>query len=221
MSIVLTIKLAVRRISFTIMPLLLVLLLISSPAGLAMDRFNDLNANHWAYTYIIKLSDMGIINGYPDGSFCPEKTISRAEFIRLVISLLETPRETQEIFKDIPETDWANPWVAAAVRRGVIIPEEYGAELGVHQPITREEAVVWMVRMAGEPEHTGELTFSDNDSIGHQGEIASAVEMGLVTGMPDNTFVPKGITTRAQAAVMISRLSDTLITRPVAPSQIS
>ena len=47
--------------------------------------FKDINSSHWAYKYVIELSANKVINGYTDGTFKPESTITRAEFIKLVV----------------------------------------------------------------------------------------------------------------------------------------
>ena len=108
----------------------------------------------------------------------------------------------------MPESRWSNVCVAAAVRRNIIFPSEIGQILGANEPITREEATVWMVRalgieLGGEP-----LEFADRNLITFSDEIATAVDIGLITGMPGNLFSPTGTTTRAQAAVLITRMLD-------------
>lgn len=43
------------------------------------QKFNDVSPNHWAFSAIERMSEEGIINGYPDGDFKPDKNITRAE----------------------------------------------------------------------------------------------------------------------------------------------
>ncbi len=64
--------------------LLLVLTLVSSFV-FAKD-FSDVESNHWAFKYIDELSEKGVINGYEDGTFKPNGTVTRGEFIKLVVS---------------------------------------------------------------------------------------------------------------------------------------
>ena len=54
--------------------------------------FSDLSEEHWAYENITKLVDEGVINGYPDGTYRPESTVSRAEFLKLIMVALERRR---------------------------------------------------------------------------------------------------------------------------------
>jgi len=51
--------------------------------------FTDLNPDHWSYKAVKKMSDIGIISGYEDGSFRPDKLISRAEFTKLAKDVYE------------------------------------------------------------------------------------------------------------------------------------
>ena len=183
------------------------MLLTAIPMGaLATPRasdggFSDLSPDSWAYSYIMDLGRRGIINGFPDGTYRPQASVTRAQFARLVVALLETPTETEAIFDDVPENSWSNPYITAAVRRGILFPSEYGRILGANEAITREEAAVWMVRALGIGLIDGSaLDFVDRDAITFQDEIATAVEIGLIVGLPDNRFGPEGSTTRAQAA---------------------
>jgi len=49
-------------------------------------EFSDVPATHWAYEYVSSLTDKGVINGYEDGTFKPSNNITRAEFIKLMVS---------------------------------------------------------------------------------------------------------------------------------------
>ena len=49
-------------------------------------EFSDVSKEHWAYEYINKLSNDGVINGFEDGSFRPSETLTKAQFIKLMVS---------------------------------------------------------------------------------------------------------------------------------------
>jgi hypothetical protein len=173
--------------------------------------FSDLAATHWAYNEIIDLSQRGIINGFPDGTYRPEEALTKEQFARLVVSLLGSPQaRTEGIFDDVPQDRWSNPYITDAVNRLIIFPSDYGENLGASEPITREEAAVWMVRAMGLGYGNNTPTFNDTAAITHKAEIAFAVEIGLIAGMPGNLFDPLGHATRAQGAVLITRMSNIL-----------
>lgn len=76
--------------------------------------FSDVTADSWAYKYICIASENGIINGYEDGSFKPEDSVSNEEAVKMIVSLLGYGVEA--------DTNGGYPagYMAAAARRGVI-----------------------------------------------------------------------------------------------------
>jgi len=185
-------------------------LLPTTPISAA--TFSDLTNTHWAYSYIIDLASRGVINGFPDGTYRPEEAVTREQFITLVIQLLEQPTERSETFDDVPLGHWSNAYFAAAVNRGIILPVNYGANIRPSEPITRQDATVWMIRALGVHAGNATPTFYDTEEIliYHRARIATAVEIGLVQGMPGNLFEPRGSATRAQAAVLVTNMSNIL-----------
>ena len=54
-----------------------------------MKQFIDVPETHWAYKAIMELAEMGLINGYEDGSFQPNKPVTRAEVATIIARLQE------------------------------------------------------------------------------------------------------------------------------------
>ena len=200
----------VKTILATLMVIIMGIPPMSSSVGATPNGFSDLPTTHWAHMDIMRLVERGVISGFPDGTYRPEEPVTREQFAALVIRLLEEPAEEDEFFDDVPLGQWSNRYVAAAVNRGIIFQRDYGDNLGANLPITRQEAAVWMVRALGIPVEEGTLVFNDRDEITHRNEVAVAVEIGLIVGMPGNLLSPAGPTTRAQAAVHIVRMSNIL-----------
>ncbi len=84
----------VSKIMATFMMMLIVISLLLTPAYAV--SFSDVPQTHWAYTYINELSDKGIINGYQDGTYKPEKNVTRGEFFKLIM----TSAYGEEAFED-------------------------------------------------------------------------------------------------------------------------
>lgn len=64
----------------------------------AANSFNDVSARHWASDEIAVCAKMGWINGYPDGSFRPDATITRAELMAMVNRALgRTPKSEDDL----------------------------------------------------------------------------------------------------------------------------
>ena len=61
------------------------LLQLPAAAGFGSARsFTDVSSGHWAKTYIDRLSSLGIVDGYADGSFLPEKELTCGEFMKML-----------------------------------------------------------------------------------------------------------------------------------------
>ena len=91
--------------------MLAAMLLSAVPAAAA---FRD-TAGHWAEKTLDEWQDEGLIDGYGDGSFQPNGTVTRAEFIKLVNRTLGFTAESEISFSDVTERDWFHAEVARAV----------------------------------------------------------------------------------------------------------
>ena len=90
------------------------MLLTAVPAAAA---FHD-TAGHWAEKTLNEWQDKGLIDGYGDGSFQPNGTVTRAEFIKLVNRTLGFTAASEISFSDVTERDWFHAEVAKAVTAG-------------------------------------------------------------------------------------------------------
>ena len=107
--------------------------------GQLTATFSDVTADAWYEQPVTLLASLGILNGYEDGTFRPDRVITRAEFVYILASFF--PRETaKSAFQDVPETHWAKDAIASASSKGWI----KGYEDGTFRPdktILRSEAV--------------------------------------------------------------------------------
>ncbi len=177
-------------------------------------KLSDID-KHWGYRYIDRLVGMGIISGYEDGTFRPDRTISRAEFAAIIAKARGLTLDSQAAltFSDAAAVPgWARPAVAAAVQAGII----NGYEDNTFRPerqITRAELATMIVRaMKISPAASPALTFSDAGDIPAwaRGYVATAVEKGIIAGRPDNTFGAPDSATRAEAATMVIKMLEAL-----------
>ncbi|HEY9626556.1 MAG TPA: S-layer homology domain-containing protein [Coleofasciculaceae cyanobacterium] len=83
-------------------------------------RFADLT-NHWAAPCILALSDRNLVQGFPDGTFRPNATLTRAEFAALIyVSFPNAPKRRNAVyFPDVPRTHWAYQAVTWGYERGL------------------------------------------------------------------------------------------------------
>ena len=75
-------------------------------------RFSDTGA-HWANKEISWAEEKAVINGYPDGSFMPENTITRAEALKTVAAMYNIKGENRN-FSDVSENEWYYKYITEA-----------------------------------------------------------------------------------------------------------
>lgn len=81
---------------------------LAIPAVQADTAFTDLDAGHWAHASVSRLVESGTINGYDDGSFLPDATVTRAEFVKM---LGKSNEKREQDFADIPSDHWAYDYI--------------------------------------------------------------------------------------------------------------
>lgn len=172
--------------------------------------FLDMDQASWAKDAVTALVGMGIISGYPDGTFLPNKSITRAEFAKIIV--LASGRYDKNAtctFTDVKETDWFYHYVASAYKLGFIT----GRSETVFDPnsnITRADLCLIVYRyiksINSEFKATGSThVFADSDKIpAWTTEAVNALySAGIVGGMGDNKFDPLASATRAQSAKIV------------------
>ena len=171
---------------------------LMAPAGLAAPvsgekGLSDLEG-HWAQKEVEAAVASGWVDGYPNGSFKPEKSITRAEFTKMLLDAIHlTPdSETVAWMKENALTDdiWGNPteytpklydmsghwltsqgWLDAALYSGMVVPDDYnGKNFRPEKAIARYEIALMtdralgLVYPANQPVE-GELPFTDKEEI--------------------------------------------------------
>jgi hypothetical protein len=191
---------------------------------------------HWAQDAIEQLVEKGAVSGLPDGTFRPDLTVTRAEFVSMVNrSLGIAPVTASSRFNDVKPNDWFAGQVEAAAAYGYVSGNPDGT-FGPYRPITREQAAAMLVRafalskLATEAEQNAALaSFVDNDnvSVWAKTDMATAVSLGLLSGYTPTTLAPQPVdltttgwqrweearTTEQREAVLMQLGSHGLITR--------
>lgn len=199
-----------RRMLFV----LLIILLLLPNAALA-NRFPDDIGGHWARPQVEQLVAFGIISGYPDNTFRPEENISRAAFLKLMVTARGLPRSPGSAGFSDTEGHWVatQGYLGPAIQVGIINSSDYpGQRFEPDKPITRQEMAAMIVKALGLAPEENTLSFTDREKIGRgmQGFVAVAVSKDIIRGFPDNSFGPDLPATRAQAAVMVMRMLNVL-----------
>lgn len=93
-----------KRISALILAAMLALPATAAYAA----EFSDLSSGHWAYSSVNKLVSEGTINGFTDGTFRPDATVSRAEFVKMIG---KGPEATDVVYSDVLPGEWYYDYV--------------------------------------------------------------------------------------------------------------
>jgi hypothetical protein len=179
--------------------------------------FSDVSTSYWGYNAITILSGKGIVSGYPDGTFKPGATVTRAEFAAMLVKALSlNTAGTTGQFTDVTADDWYYGSINAAVNEGLV--SGTGDNLfAPNASITREQMAVMVAKALrtnalgiNAPATNGtELNaFSDRSATSSWAVsgMAEAIKAGIVSGMTAGMLAPDDNATRAQAAAMIYRL---------------
>jgi len=186
-----------------------------------LDKAIDVPIAYWAREYIEKLLQQDIISGYPDKTFRPNNSISRAEFTKLLVKALklESSEKAASTFTDVYSQDWFFSYVQAVAEANLVKGAE--SKFLPHAFITRQELAVILVRALDKEEKALEkaketLPFQDAGEVAPwaKGHIALAVEEGLLKGYPDNTFAPVKKASRAEACAIVYHLMEAKKCKP-------
>lgn len=110
--------------------------------------FSDVAESKWYWDDVGFCAGLGVVSGYPDGSFKPTKSITRAEFVKMVVSFDTLSYDAPLTFSDVKETSWAAPYIATAAKKGWINGFNDGT-FRPNEPITRAQAVTVVNNMLG------------------------------------------------------------------------
>ena len=149
------------------------------------------------------------IKGYPNGSFKPNATITRAEaasiFYRLLTdSTRKTYSTTYNTFKDVPAKAWYNTAVSTMAKLGIVNGGSDGY-FRPSDPITRAEIAAMIARCDGNSYGNAYTNFSDVKGHWAANYIARAYELGWINGY-GSTYEPDKYITRAETVAILNRV---------------
>ena len=171
--------------------------------------FHDVPKDSWSYEYIEALAEKGIVDGYA-GSFNPGNSVTREEFVKMLLGVLGIEAtETETAFNDVNADEWYAPYVATAEKLGIVDGTGEGV-FGVGQTIIRQDIAVMVQRALEVMEITlnqnaESIVFDDAQSISDYAKeaVELLVRAGIVSGDENNNFNPTENLTREQAAKII------------------
>lgn len=174
-----------------------------------LPTFTDI-AGHWAENLIRRAAGQKLAGGYTDGSFQPNKSVTRAEFTVMLMNALKSEMASAApAFKDQEKIGaWAAEAVAQAVAAGIIS----GYEDGNFRPdvlITRAEMAVMIAKALDLPlDSAGATNFTDDVKILAWAKTAvkGTQALGILEGRGAGRFAPAEPATRAEAVTVLLRM---------------
>ena len=187
--------------------------------------FSDMNEADWYYQTVTNMVQQGLVNGYEDGTFRPNNTISRIEFTKIAYAAFpmghkhnEVSEEAKTEYLEAASSFWGRELVVEAVERGMgrfgIEPEEW------EKPITRAEMAYVAYAASATSSKDAELAYYVDvlTAFGDYGDclasdyctaIVVMCSTGVFGGINENKdFAPENTATRAEACTLINRLLD-------------
>ncbi|MFS0576679.1 S-layer homology domain-containing protein [Sporosarcina sp. 179-K 3D1 HS] len=185
---------------------MLSLTLVISPLLTQAASFSDVPRNHWAYEAIDQMSERGLINGYPDGTYRLNNPVTRAQaakIVALAIGAKASPNFKTR-FQDVGPAHGSYNYIRALTERGIFNDAD---QFRPNDPLTRAQ-------MAKILTLGYEIIVDDNDFIRfrdvtkqsqYYGYITTIAELGITTTPPGGTFQPNDQLSRAHMAAFIQR----------------
>ena len=194
-----------------ILTVLFLFTLSLSPA-LAQSAFPDI-AGHWAEDQITYLANQGLVSGFPDGTFGPSETVTRAQVAVVVSGQLGLDPE-QAAFPDVPATHWASDAIGALADAGIM----GGYPDGTFQPsnpMTRAEVAVVLSNAYGYTATSSGSSFADVPTAHWAfGNIQALYDNYITIGYPDGTYRPANTMTRAEFSIFMAKAINPVFVQP-------
>lgn len=177
-------------------------------------HFTDLDAVLWAAQAIEEMHRLGIISGTSDTTYSPLNSVTRADFITLLMRMLKPDGTPGAGFADVPASAYYHDQVVLA--QGLGIATGYSETLfGPNDQITRQDMIALTYRalksLGYEVEAAGGQqrmeSFPDSGKVSEYAREAMAAMLanGYINGRGD-TLAPQGTTNRAEAAVFLYKI---------------
>lgn len=178
--------------------------ILLAPASIFAKTFTDVNQNDWFYSTVNELSDKGVITGYEDKTFKPQKSVTYSEFLTLLNNAIGTKQAPD--YKN--PTEWYKPTFDYLKSKGVIQTIN-----NPNQTISRNEMAKYLSlglqKLKNQtPNTTAPTTIKDFASIPaeYKDFVANTVNAGLIKGDEHQNFNGAKSLTRAETAVIIKGL---------------
>lgn len=206
-----------------------VILVVGTVSAVSAASFPDIEARHsWAEDAIDNMVSRGILKGYTDGTFKPDRPVTHLETLIIASRIMGVDEDENEEYREAAVKQYESvlsvydiaykPEVSYLLYTGVLTTDElsnYISNTTKNQSLKRYEAAILLTKLVG-GEKTAlsnsiiVLDFADADSIPTSAKayVKYVADAGLMNGVEDNKFGPSGELTRAMISTVMYRAEE-------------
>ena len=207
-----------QRILSALLALCIVFSLVPTALAEKADDFTDVSRSDWYYQFVDYVTSKGYFNGVADKTFAPADNMTRAMFVTVLFRFDGAKGDrTQSAFTDVAPGQWytdAINWAAA----NRIVDGVGDGKFAPNDPITRAQMCTMIERYLALYKKAWKVTLPETGSVSVMVDenaipayalaaVKQCQRHGLVNGFEDGTFRPNELSTRAQVAAVIYRMS--------------
>ena len=207
-----------QRILSALLALCIVFSLVPTALAEKADDFTDVSRSDWYYQFVDYVTSKGYFNGVADKTFAPADNMTRAMFVTVLFRFHGAKGDSsQSAFVDVAPGEWytdAINWAAA----NRIVDGVGNGKFAPNDPITRAQMCTMIERYLALYKKAWKVTLPETGSVSVMVDenaipayalaaVKQCQRYGLVNGFEDGTFRPNELSTRAQVAAVIYRMS--------------
>ncbi len=207
-----------QRILSALLALCIVFSLVPTALAEKADDFTDVSRSDWYYQFVDYVTSKGYFNGTSETTFAPAENMTRAMFVTVLFRFDGAKGDrTQSAFTDVAPGQWytdAINWAAA----NRIVDGVGNGKFAPNDPITRAQMCTMIERYLALYKKAWKVTLPETGSVSVMVDenaipayalaaVKQCQRHGLVNGFEDGTFRPNELSTRAQVAAVIYRMS--------------
>lgn len=207
-----------QRILSALLALCIVFSLVPTALAEKADDFTDVSRSDWYYQFVDYVTSKGYFNGVADKTFAPADNMTRAMFVTVLFRFHGAKGDSsQSAFVDVAPGEWytaAINWAAA----NKIVDGVGNGKFAPNDPITRAQMCAMIERYLDLYRKAWKVTLPESGSLSVMVDestipayalaaVKQCQRHGLVNGFEDGTFRPNDLSTRAQVAAVIYRMS--------------
>ena len=180
---------------------------LGAPVRAVEERdFSDVRG-HYAQSAIETWSGYGVLQGYPDGTFLPDGTMTRAELAAVLDRLMGYRETAENIYPDVFNGKWYTGSILHMAAQGIYTGDRQG-QMNPNAPITRQEVFVALSRALWLEKSEEAPGFVDDGAIANWagGYVAAMKKAGYISGDKNGYLRPASPITRAEVVTILERM---------------